>query len=45
MKPEEATYHMKRCVDSGLWVPDANKKEGDEEDESEETYEAVDEES
>ncbi|XP_032782960.1 hsp90 co-chaperone Cdc37 [Daphnia magna] len=26
---EEARYHMKRCVDSGLWVPDANsgKKE------------------
>jgi len=21
---EEARYHMKRCVDSGLWVPDAN---------------------
>ena len=20
---EEATYHMKRCIDSGLWVPDA----------------------
>ena len=20
---EEASYHMKRCVDSGLWVPDA----------------------
>ncbi|KAK3883073.1 hypothetical protein Pcinc_012585 [Petrolisthes cinctipes] len=27
MEPEVATYHMKRCVDSGLWVPDANKKE------------------
>ncbi|XP_063241154.1 hsp90 co-chaperone Cdc37 isoform X2 [Bacillus rossius redtenbacheri] len=22
---EEAVYHMKRCVDSGLWVPDARK--------------------
>nr|CAH0107993.1 unnamed protein product [Daphnia galeata] len=21
---EEARYHMKRCVDSGLWVPDGN---------------------
>lgn len=20
---EEARYHMKRCVDSGLWVPEA----------------------
>ena len=23
MSREDATYHMKRCVDSGLWVPDA----------------------
>lgn len=23
MDEEEARYHMKRCVDSGLWVPDA----------------------
>lgn len=23
MDEEEAKYHMKRCVDSGLWVPDA----------------------
>lgn len=23
---EEAKYHMKRCVDSGLWIPDASKK-------------------
>lgn len=22
---EEAKYHLKRCVDSGLWVPDAAK--------------------
>ena len=21
---EEARYHMKRCVDSGLWVPETN---------------------
>ena len=21
MPQEEAAYHMKRCVDSGLWVP------------------------
>ena len=26
---EEAEYHIKRCIDSGLWVPDAKK--GDEE--------------
>lgn len=25
MDPEEAKYHMKRCVDSGLWVPNANE--------------------
>lgn len=23
MSKEDATYHMQRCVDSGLWVPDA----------------------
>lgn len=23
MPEEEAKYHMKRCVDSGLWVADA----------------------
>lgn len=27
MPQEEACYHMKRCVDSGLWIPDANKKD------------------
>lgn len=43
MDAEEAKYHMKRCVDSGLWVQDANKKgdEGDEGDDEEETYESV----
>ena len=25
MNPDDATYHMKRCVDSGLWVPEGNK--------------------
>lgn len=31
MPEEEARYHMKRCVDSGLWVPEGGKKkaEGD----------------
>ena len=23
MPKEESAYHMKRCIDSGLWVPDA----------------------
>uniref|UniRef100_A0A6B2EC25 Hsp90 co-chaperone Cdc37 n=1 Tax=Phlebotomus kandelakii TaxID=1109342 RepID=A0A6B2EC25_9DIPT len=31
MEPEEAKYHMKRCIDSGLWVPDANKGAPEEE--------------
>lgn len=26
MDEEEAKYHMKRCVDSGLWVPEGGKK-------------------
>nr|CAI5820390.1 unnamed protein product [Callosobruchus analis] len=30
MDEQDAKYHMKRCVDSGLWVPDANKKSSDE---------------
>lgn len=32
MSEEDARYHMKRCVDSGLWVPEAKKKEGEKED-------------
>lgn len=27
LSPEDARYHMKRCVDSGLWVADANANE------------------
>lgn len=27
MSEEDAKYYMKRCVDSGLWVPDGKKKE------------------
>ncbi|XP_067133636.1 hsp90 co-chaperone Cdc37 [Centruroides vittatus] len=27
MPEEEARYHMKRCVDSGLWIPDAKAAE------------------
>lgn len=29
MPEDEAKYHLKRCVDSGLWVPDASKVEKD----------------
>nr|XP_054775196.1 hsp90 co-chaperone Cdc37-like [Lytechinus pictus] len=54
MKPEDATYHMKRCVDSGLWVPGggADKDEDGEgatagpgDGDEEEVYEEIDEES
>lgn len=27
MPEDQARYHMKRCVDSGLWVADANANE------------------
>ncbi|XP_066253926.1 hsp90 co-chaperone Cdc37 [Euwallacea similis] len=27
MDEEQAKYHIKRCVDSGLWVPDASKQQ------------------
>ncbi|KAF6211426.1 hypothetical protein GE061_011938 [Apolygus lucorum] len=27
MPQDEAAYHMKRCVDSGLWLPDGGKKD------------------
>lgn len=30
MDEEQAKYHMKRCVDSGLWVPDAKKNQEEE---------------
>lgn len=30
MPEDEAKYHLKRCVDSGLWVPDASKVDKDE---------------
>lgn len=37
---EEAKHHMKRCVDSGLWVPDASTlKSMEKDDEEEETAE------
>lgn len=30
MDEKDARYHMKRCVDSGLWIPEANKGSGEE---------------
>ncbi|KAK2159781.1 hypothetical protein LSH36_146g01060 [Paralvinella palmiformis] len=41
MPKEEAEYHMKRCVDSGLWVPDAKKAEGQSNDGGSESDEEV----
>lgn len=31
MPEAEAKVHLKRCVDSGLWVPDASKMEKEKE--------------
>jgi len=28
MPEEDARYHMKRCIDSGLWVPQKNNGGG-----------------
>lgn len=42
MDKKEAEYCMRRCVDSGLWVPNAadlEKEQQKEEDEEEEVYE------
>lgn len=46
MSKEDAEYHMDRCVKSGLWVPDANKKaaSSDKIEAEEEVYEKVEEE-
>lgn len=39
MNPEDAEYHFKRCIDSGLWVPNPEDKN---QDEAAEQYEKVD---
>ncbi|XP_042621856.1 hsp90 co-chaperone Cdc37-like [Cyprinus carpio] len=44
MDPTEAKYHMKRCIDSGLWVPNAQADEEgdkDKEESDEPQYEEV----
>lgn len=38
MPEEDAKYHIKRCVDSGLWVPDASQLP---QEKAEEEYEEV----
>lgn len=45
MNREEAEIHMDRCVKSGLWVPDANKKKdaAAKEEDGEEVYETIEE--
>lgn len=40
MDPTEAKIHMKRCIDSGLWVPNSEPDDGDEKEEDA-TYEEV----
>ncbi|XP_060882264.1 hsp90 co-chaperone Cdc37 [Labrus mixtus] len=40
MDPTEAKVHMKKCIDSGLWVPNS-KMDGGDEKEDDATYEEV----
>lgn len=40
MDPTEAKAHMKRCIDSGLWVPNSKTDEGEDKEEDP-TYEEV----
>ncbi|XP_058510631.1 hsp90 co-chaperone Cdc37-like [Solea solea] len=40
MDPTEAKLHMKRCIESGLWVPNSKPDDGDEKEEDA-TYEEV----
>ncbi|XP_020496503.1 hsp90 co-chaperone Cdc37 [Labrus bergylta] len=40
MDPTEAKVHMKKCIDSGLWVPNS-KTDGGDEKEDDATYEEV----
>ncbi|KAK6301101.1 hypothetical protein J4Q44_G00291990 [Coregonus suidteri] len=44
MDPMEAKVHIKRCIDSGLWVPNANTDNEDAENEEEEKEDKEDEE-
>eukprot|EP00066_Takifugu_rubripes_P021877 XP_011611143.1 PREDICTED: hsp90 co-chaperone Cdc37-like isoform X2 [Takifugu rubripes] len=32
LSPEEAKYHLRRCIDSGLWVPESDEETNGEED-------------
>lgn len=45
MPEDEARFHLKRCVDSGLWLPNAKEaedgKKGGEDESPESVYAAV----
>ncbi|KAK6468841.1 hsp90 co-chaperone Cdc37-like [Huso huso] len=43
MDPTEAKYHMQRCIDSGLWVPNSRtaEEEGDKAEEGDPVYEEL----
>ncbi|NWS79119.1 CDC37 protein, partial [Crotophaga sulcirostris] len=41
MDPTEAKYHMQRCIDSGLWVPNAKGAEGADKGGGEAVYEEI----
>ena len=32
MEPEDAKYHLDRCIKSGLWCPGGNEEESDDQD-------------
>ncbi|XP_055844020.1 hsp90 co-chaperone Cdc37 [Episyrphus balteatus] len=42
MPEDEARYHIKRCVDSGLWLPEGGKKDGETEESEAKFAEAKD---
>ncbi|KAK0095223.1 hypothetical protein PV326_008922 [Microctonus aethiopoides] len=44
MPVDEAKYHIRRCIDSGLWVPDAKANEKEKQDGTEEEDEEAEEE-
>ncbi|NXU94764.1 CDC37 protein, partial [Xiphorhynchus elegans] len=41
MDPTEAKYHMQRCIDSGLWVPNAKGGDGADKGPGEAVYEEI----
>lgn len=39
LDPDEGKYHLRRCIDSGLWVPDSGEGDDDDKEEDEEEEE------